>query len=185
MKKFEEVVLENQPVLDSVAAWAAELYNSTFSKYFEDIRLLSNRLSQKSRPITDEELELILSSLPLNLFEVSEKLSSLRLSIEVLKLRIKEKSKEISLHSTKGTESKRQEDGDMQVIGDRVLVEAYKSVADRVENEISFCRELIMSAKKIWDARRRTEDANPVSPKDSYNQSSIPDYNVLNKSYIK
>ena len=38
----------------------------------------------------------------------------------------------------------------------------YNSVNERVRRQISFSRELIMSSKKLWDARRATEDANPI-----------------------
>ena len=47
----------------------------------------------------------------------------------------------------------------------------------RVEGEISFCRELIMAAKKIWDGRRDAEGANPihtdVSPEDTYDNLPV------------
>ena len=35
----------------------------------------------------------------------------------------------------------------------------YTAVVTRVEIDIAFSKELIMGARKVWDARRRSEDA--------------------------
>ena len=141
--------------LDAVNGWCTDVYNNTFAPYFIESRKLAVRLKSKDgpndRPITDDELSWILIQLPINLFDVSEHINKLRISQEVIKLRIRD----LELKS-----SKRQL---YDVASDKLLVSAYGSVITRVENEISFSRELIMGAKKIWDARRRTDQANPIN----------------------
>ena len=48
-----------------------------------------------------------------------------------------------------------------------ILSNALETLITRVDSEISFSRELIMSAKKIFDARRNTEQVNPINPIDT------------------
>lgn len=186
MEDFKHVIENNKETLDTVQVWCSELYNSKFSNFFEYPRKLSERLNSNVRSITDQELEEILSSLPLKLFDASETLSQCKLNVEVLKLKVKDKSREVAKSSSEKTDSKRNEEGEIAVLGDKLLIACYSSVVDRVERELTYCRELIMSAKKIWDARRRTEDINPVTPQDYSKSQSIPDYNVSDsKVYVK
>ena len=160
--------------VQAVTSWCNEIYEEQFSKYFDESRELFGRLKSKTKPITDEELSWILINLPLSLFEVSEILNRIKVSQEVIKLRNKQKESELVKASTENSAAKRQEDAALQMLEHKLLVTAYSSVMSRVESEVSFCRELIMGAKKIWDARRRTESANPVSPVDSHLE--LPDY---------
>jgi hypothetical protein len=44
----------------------------------------------------------------------------------------------------------------------QAVANAYETIIDRAEREMMFCRELIMAAKKIWDARKRSEGIMPV-----------------------
>lgn len=186
MEDFKQVVESNQETLNMVQLWCSELYNSKFSNFFEYPRKLSERLNSNVRSITDEELEGVLSSLPLKLFDASEALSQCKLNVEVLKLKVKDKSREVAKSSSEKTDSKRNEEGEIAVLGDKLLIACYSAVVDRVERELTYCRELIMSAKKIWDARRRTEDINPIAPQDYSKSKSIPDYNIPDsKVYVK
>ena len=68
---------------------------------------------------------------------------------------------------------------------DKILILAYDNLITRVEKEMSYSRELIMSAKKIYDARRNTEQSNPVSEVNS-KQNDLPDYysSTSGKQYI-
>lgn len=150
--------------IQSVDNWCEELYQKYFAEYFSRQRTLYTRLESKSHPITDSELEDILTSTPLDLFTVSEKLSSMKTSHEVIKLRNKQKMAELKKNSSASTITQKTEDAEIQMIEDKILDTAYASVISRVENEISFSKELIMGAKKIWDRRSQTENANPVSP---------------------
>lgn len=183
MIDLKSAQLEMSEDLDAVNAWCSDLYDSTFSIHFVDARHLFERLKSRDAPITDDELNQILIDLPLNLFDVSEKLNSLRLNQEVVKLKNRQKEADLVKASTESTATKRQESASLQMISDKLLITAYSTVISRVEGEISFCRELIMGAKKIWDARRRTEQVNPVNEVTVDASPNLPAY--TNKSYIK
>lgn len=150
--------------IEAVTEWCTSLYNRVFASYFQESRELSTRLKSKERPITDEELSWILIQLPVTLFDVSECVNQLRVSQEVVKMR----NRQIELQLAKDKSG-------YDMSSDKLLVSAYNSVITRVENEISFSRELIMGAKKIWDARRRSEQSNPVSEVEDPSDS-LPDY---------
>ena len=124
-----------------------KIYDDYFKADFDKVDRLYLRCQSIKSPITDDELEEILTSLPLDLFNAAEKLNRLRLSQQVIKLKCK--TGEI--------------EGDAKSEYD-IVSAVYASVIERVENQISFSRELIMGAKKIWDSRRHTEKTNPVSP---------------------
>lgn len=175
------------------------LYQQHFQEYLGDVQELYRRIKADRRVITDAELEQILTELPLNLFMVSEGLNSIRLEAEVLKLRNKEKRIEFSRSYAEQFESVKMSATDRKdaistsvnfdMIGSESLLAVYSSVITRVENEISFARELIMSAKKIWDSRRSTERVNPVSeqlPSDD-SQPNLPVYrkDTGGSAYIK
>jgi hypothetical protein len=178
MIDLNSVMSENTKDIESVVSWCSEIYDEKFAEYFLNARVLFERVQSKTHPITDDELSQILIDLPMKLFDVSEILNQFRLSYEVVKLRNKQKESDLMKSSSETTAPKRKSDAELQMIPDKLLVTAFDSVITRVENEISFCRELIMSSKKIWDARRKTEQVNPISE-----VSDLPDYNV--KSYIK
>jgi hypothetical protein len=192
MKTFDlkDIQSKTQEDIDAIQNWCDELYDTLFNEYFEDTRNLFERLKSKSRPITDEELSDILTLTPLNLFTVSENLNRLRLNQEVVKLRNKQLASEIENNLTdhKLTTKERQEIIDNTMIGDKLLLTAYNVVITRVENEISFSRELIMSAKKLWDARKKTECVNPVSPTNAGEElpeyKSVTNRDSTTKTYI-
>lgn len=154
--------------IEAVIEWCDEIYDDRFSKFFQRERELFQRLQSKSRPITDEELEWILTMLPLELFSVAEVLNKFKISQEVVKLKTKQKKAHIIETSAERTATRRQEVAALAILEDELLHTAYSTVIDRVEREISFSRELIMSAKKIWDSRHR-ENINPIS------EVSVPD----------
>lgn len=182
MLNLIDVNAEFSEDIDAVSDWCEELYQENFAKYFDESRELFTRLKSKTHPITDDELSWILINLPLNLFDVSEALNKLKVSNEVVKLRNKQKESDLIKSSVEKTATKRQEDAAINMLENKLLVTAYSSVMSRVESEISFCRELIMGAKKIWDAHRKTDSTNPVSPVDNSPQN-LPDYQP--NAYIK
>lgn len=163
MKKLSSVSEYYRANMDDVLLWCDSIYQSEFAEYFDSERTLYSKLKSKQKLITDGELEDILTTLPLQLFSVSEHLSNLRIKYEVVKLGIKEKVAFAEKSSSASTATARKEEANTSVIEDQLLSLAYATLIDRVEKEISFSRELIMSAKKIWDARRRTDTVNPVS----------------------
>lgn len=147
---------------ESVISWCDQLYSDNFESYFKDEKDLFKRLESKIHPITDEELEWILTTLPLELFSVSEKLSKIKITQEVYKMKNKQKNSELVDKSLEKTQTKKKEEADLQMLENKLVETVYSSIISRVENEISFSRELIMSAKKIWDRRRQIESSNPI-----------------------
>ena len=161
-----------------VISWCDEIYTATFSEYFDTERKLYKRLKDSARPITDSELENILTTLPLQLFAASEALSQLKIRSEVVKLDIKDKLYQQEKVSPGSTVTARKEDAAYSVLADQLLQVAYTNIIDRVEKEISYSREVIMAAKKIWDSRRNTEQVAPTT---------LPDYKstTATKAYIQ
>ena len=142
--------------------WSEEIYQSTFSKYFRNQRELYDRFQCTNSPITDSELEMILTTIPLDLFTVAEKLSEFKVSQEVTKLRVKQIEKDEELFSDKSSETKRKEEASFNTLEHKLIITVQNAIVDRVEREMSFSRELIMGAKKIWDSRRTAEDSLPI-----------------------
>lgn len=159
--------------VSEVADFCHNYYDREFAPYFRETRELFDRLKSKARPITDEELNWILISLPLTLFDVSGKVSDLRTAAEVGKLRVKQLEHEALKNSTEKSAAAKKEEASMSTIEDKIFLVSYQGLLDRVESEISFSRELIMGAKKVWDARRRSEQSNPVAPIDPNKKTPI------------
>lgn len=162
MINLNQVQSQYQEDLDSVVNWCKEAYSQNFESYFVHERELFDRMKSRSHPITDEELEYILTELPLQLFSVAEQLNQFILNQQVIKLSMKIKKDKLIKESDAKTLSDKKESADVALIGDTLLVSAFDSVVNRVEKEISYSRELIMGAKKIWDSRRSSEVSNPV-----------------------
>lgn len=145
---------------------ASELSDRIYTKYFGSYFLIQQELYQRvqdqSRPITDAELEKVLTELPLELIDVAESYAKFQLGEEVIKLRFKEESADKTSDAYKEYE---------------LMSKIYGAVNERVHRQISFSRELIMSCKKIWDRRRDTDNANPVGPVDT----TLPEYKEPNK----
>ena len=176
----------------AIHAFCEDTYAKYFEEHFKGVRELYERMKSYIHPITDDELEYILTMFPLELFTVAEHLNQIRLDREVVKLKNKEKietlRKQLVEESSEFemlTKSERQAWVTHQIVTSsteyEVLLAAYDTIISRVENEQSFSRELIMGAKKIWDSRRSGEHANPVNSADL--QPEIPEY--TRQSYIK
>jgi hypothetical protein len=162
---------EYEADIDSVTEWCNEIYLQRFDGFFADYRILFKRFSSKDHPITDAELTTILMNLPVTLFDISEELNKFQISQEVVKLKNKQREQDLINNSIETTATKKKELASYNSIDDKILAIAYTSITERVSSEISFCRELIMSAKKIWDSRRNTEQSNPIGEIDP-----LPDY---------
>lgn len=160
--------------VDAVDVWVQAEYTTNFSQFFTEQRELYERVKSQVRPISDEDLEAILVDIPLQLFSAAESINAYRLRLETIKLKYKERESKFVRLSSEKTDAKKKEDAQLKMIEDKLLITSVTSVITRVENEISFSRELIMSAKKLWDSRRRSEVSNPVSP---INVDNLPDYN--------
>lgn len=171
-----------------------ELYDAKFASFFTEVRQLQIRMASDSHKITDEELEYIIIQLPLNLLMISENLSELRRTYEVLKSdnrRTKELIRqqvtdELSdkYNYTKAELQNRiASEVTIQMVDYEILLSIYEVIISRVESEISITKELIMGAKKVWDSRRNTERVNPINEVVS---EELPEYKINTpKSYIR
>lgn len=149
---------------ESADALVDQMYNRYFKTYFQDLNESFSRFRDADTPITDKELEWIITSLPLKLFSVSNALAQFKQHNEIVKLKIKERKA--------AAKAEVEDDGlDTEY---RLMTIIYASVISRVEQEISFSKELIMGAKKVWDARRSSEQS-PIGPKIT---PSLPDYPI-------
>jgi hypothetical protein len=140
-----------------------DIYNKYFASYFRKEAEMHTRFQDTDLVISDKELEWIITSLPLDLFSVSNALSQFKQHNEIVKLKIKQRK------------NKGAEEADSELDDEYKLMSIiYTSVITRVEQEISFSKELIMGAKKIWDARRSGEHApiGEVVPKE------LPEYRL-------
>lgn len=141
--------------VEGVFEIADAIYDKMVGDYFNTVTELSVRFRSNTNPVTDAELETILTLLPLKLFVVAESLSKLKLTNQIAKLKAKEEEKDKQL--------------------DYKLTSAvYEAVILRVEKELSYSRELIMSSKKIWESRRGAE----TPPIYSDVTADLPDYDI-------
>ena len=178
--------------LNSVTGFVNSMYDKNFASYFADSREVFARMNSKVQPITDDELNYVLIDLPLSLIDVSEQLSSFKVRHETMKISVKQKENELTSKAKdlglKGSEAKEYVTNNS--MEDKLLLSAYAAVIYRVESEITFCRELIMGAKKIWDARRKSESVNPVAEVND-SPDGLPEYSYVEteskkkKTYIK
>ena len=164
--------------IEEVTEWADGQYEQFFAPYFRGQVKLYERLKSSEDPITDQELEWILTDLPLDLFTVTEQLSKLKVSQEVIKHSIKKREREYLQAATEGSETKRKEEAAALVADDKLLVTVYDSIADRVSRQMTFSKELIMSAKKIWDTRRA--DGTLMPEVNTTKEATLPDYDMSN-----
>lgn len=181
---FEAVLLEYQDDLAAVDEWVQSIWDATFTDSFAEASQLYSRLKNTDVKISDSDLERILTILPLDLFDAAEKLNNLRLTAETIKLKNKDRETMMlnKAHpDISAAEWKRFVDTDMTEF--RLLSVAYGAIITRAENQITFCKELIMSAKKIYDGRRGGERANPVNEVDPHN--GLPPYSPSKGNYIK
>lgn len=139
-------------------------YDLRFADKFKQVKEISARMRSEVRPISDAELNWVLIDLPMILFDVSEQLSQIKTSFEVLKLTSKEKEAELIGKSTAKTATAKKAEAELQMTEYKAEIIIYQALIQRVDNEVDLARELIMGAKKIFDSRRKTEQVNPVSP---------------------
>jgi len=206
---FVDALKAYEDDMNSVNKYADELYAKQFAVHFDVITKLYTRMQSEIHPMTDEELESVLTELPLHLFTASEALNKLRSNCEVIKLKNK-RTKEELIHEAERMIDEEQtrlsntENGRKITLTERnayinsyvtehmaeyeILVTVYSSLITRVENQMSFAKELIMGSKKIWDSRKTSIDANPVSETEGHDE--LPDYvvpapnTIPNKTYI-
>ncbi len=171
--------------IEDVDRWAEDQYNMYFAQHFAKVRSLHDRLRSAEDPITDDELERVLTWLPLEVISAAEKISKLKTTQEVIKTSIRKKERSIALIARESgiSEAKAKEQSNAELADDRMLIAVYDAIIERVNREIAFSKELIMSSKKIWDARRIAEQSMPSIP--SEDPSMLPEYDAKPSVYIK
>lgn len=182
--ELKEVELSMSEDITDARDWVSSKYTELFAEYFAEVRGLSARMKSKTQPISDQELESVLTNLPLDLFEVASKLSDIKLNYEVIKLHNKKEHTEAVKQSKASTVSQRNAEADVATIGNRALELVYETLIERVEKEVSYTRELIMAAKKIWDGRRKAEQSVPIGPVSVQSQPES-EYSASAKHYDK
>lgn len=165
---------------DEIDAWLDKRYNEDFRSYFEDQKNIHKRILNSESKITNDELEKVMIDIPLMLIEVAEAVNRYKLRIESLKLRMKRRQLEY-----KNDESITKDVVENENIEDKLLISAYQMLIQRVEKEMSYTRELIMGAKKVWDSRKGGDSVVPVIPDTASDPlEGLPDYRLRGKDYI-
>ena len=195
---IDDLLNEHYNELPDIHIWIENRYNEIFGEAFTKMREAHKHMKSELRPISDSELEWALTELPMELFDVAESLNKLRLDYEVVKLENKRKRREIISNVDKmqctQPQTTRADYVAAYMAEYEIVACAYEALITRVENEISYSKEFIMGCKKVWDARRRGEQVNPISPvipdykmpDESEEKISLPDYGAnISKSYMK
>lgn len=167
-----------EDILESAAAERNKIYEAVIGDKFLQAYQLFERYQSEDRPITDEELAWVLETLPMQLFDISECRANLQLSIDVLKLTLNANLTEFragrQADFAKASETTIRSSFEADNLDQYVILKCQESVLAELDKKITFCRELIMSSKKLWDARRSTEQVNPVSEADY--SAQLPEY---------
>lgn len=160
---FSEIINKATDGLTEFDDWCKKVYADNFEEHFSGIRELYKSLHNLEGKIPDEALATILIDVPLDLFAAAEALNRLKTHQEVVKL------------NAKLTTNSKDEKAATELVA-----KAYGSVISRAESEMSFSRELIMGAKKIWDSRRRSEETMPVTETDGRpkKKTNLPKYYI-------
>ena len=158
---MKEVFKAYQTDIEDVTEWCNTTYNELFAPQFEIVRNYATRLESNVAVITDDELVKIITELPAQLFVAAESLNNLRLQYEITKLKNKQT---------------RSVAPDTDMCDFDIVAVAYSKVIQRVENEMTYAKELIMGAKKVFDSRKSAEHSNPIA-------ETLPD--DYDKVYIK
>lgn len=155
----------NVPELEPAKDLYDRLYDDNFKSVFDKVKTLYKSMKSEFHPISNEDLEWIITMLPLELYNAAESLNKLILFSEVMKLKLKE------------LKSSKDKDISNKISEIHVAKIVYDTVISRIQNEITFSKELIMGAKKIWDSRQESTKSNPISE-----ITDLPEYK---QQYIK
>lgn len=175
----DRIFKEHQPYMDEFNNWGEEQYDQYFSQYFKLQRSLKDKINKGGKDLSDADLKSVLTELPIDMIEAASALSEFKTNQEVIKIRVKDaktqRTKELSTSSYTKAEIKDMVDS--EVSGEMLLITVYSNIIERVEREMSYSRELIMGCKKIWDARRRSEE--PLLG--AVDSSQLPEYQFDSK----
>ena len=180
---------------DGLLDWCEQIYQDNFRDMFTKIdefyeKLHSGELTDDLQKISENDLGYILVDLPMELYKASEPLNKLRAEREYFKLKSKTIEVDVTDEILERNKDRIVDDEYIESMikssllyataENKLMIAAHDCVIKRVENQISFCKELIMGCKKVWDSRKKSEDINPVGEVD------IPEYEEFIKNqYIK
>lgn len=188
MIDFDGIYSSSSP--EKIIEYIDETYNTIFGQLFSKMEEVGRNLAEQ-KSISDSELEYILVSLPLDLMQISEKLNDIRMILETLKLKHNDLKQDALNKYNEWYEGKAKHAGcsasafvnSAGPVRDSELYQKILSnIITRVESRLSYSRELIMGAKKIWDARRATEQIMPIGELDI---DKLPEYTPPKQTYIK
>lgn len=157
ISKAVELLKEDFDAADNLVS---DIYTKYFAEYFKRTTALEEKFHNTSTSISDAQLEEIITAVPFDMYMVSCNLAQFKQHYEIVKLKIKDRKK------------LKVDDG--QDLEFQLMSIAYSAVINQVEHQISFAKELIMGAKKVWDARKRTETSVPI--KEHEHHTELPDY---------
>ena len=174
MKK-EKFKAKYQTEIDEVIAWSDDIVSQCMGTTLTDIFKMHERM-QSTHEITTNELEWILSDLPIQLIYISERLSKLQLSLEAIKLTKSHNEMLCAKRLKSQKDIKRTATEIKQLVAeefedDNIGISVYETSICQIEKYISLSKELIMGAKKIWQKRINVEEANPIEP-----PKDLPEY---------
>ena len=73
-----------QQDVNDIIDWSDDLYASNFGMYFQDQKKYYDLLTSNKRPATDQELEDMLTTIPLQLFSASEARSKFKITETII-----------------------------------------------------------------------------------------------------
>lgn len=160
MKSLSDAIVNFDEEISEAQKYAFKLYDDIFAKYFADVLKLYDKVKQDSKPISDTDLEYILTFVPLDMCVINESIAPIELKRDLAK------------HALKyGNLS------DDDKWANHTIISIYDNILNRVQHQMSFCREFIMTAKKIWDRRKGSEEASPISGiRNDSVDSDLPEY---------
>ena len=148
---YEDVLKEIDSVIQS-------LYAETFGELFEKVSNLYTRFKSHTQPISDEELEQILTELPLNLFTVAERLSSMKLRLAVTKLENKRTRRDLLRQYNQSEQW-----ADLSAGARRDAISAQVE-DDTFDNDIVVMVYDAVISKRLWNVHSNTGIAYPALP---------------------
>lgn len=171
---FKKVADEYNDNIDAASSYYHSMYDN-FRPMVDRIRSYSSIASDTFKPIDDESLEELLTSVPLILIDISEALADMQVRMNTVKLSLKDKKFRSKQDLVQSGEAKTSASELVagEFYADELLVNIYQTVIDTVEHDLSYGRELVMGAKKIWDRRRDAENAVPIKESEP---PSLPEY---------
>jgi hypothetical protein len=188
MIDFDYINYSSDP--EKIIAFIDKTYNNIFGELFSKMEEVGRSLAEQ-KPISDSDLEYILVSLPLDLMQISEKLNDIRMINETLKLKHSDLKQDALNKYNDWYEGKAKHAGcsatafvnsSSDVRNSELYQKILSNIITRVADRLSYSRELIMGAKKIWNARRATEQLMPVGELDI---DKLPEYAPPKQTYIK